>query len=731
MSFEITILILILVLAIGFALIAYSRSKVPGALSLMIFSVFLVIWSGSDLALHLFSNPVLEHIGTAAIYLSGAIVASAQFTFALSFTNRSNWISRPVIGLLGVFPLLMQIFLWVEPWHQIFFTNPHEFATPLILTGSWDKIWLVYLSQLVGVAALLLIDDFIRRPRPLARYWVILAGCFAPFLVLLTRITDLVIPFPLDLSLAAFTLAGLGFSYGLANRDLITSIPLTPEVVVKHMEDGWIVLDPENIIVDINPAAEKIIGLSREKAYGQSITSVLTDLPSLGKSFDDIQELEMKRSIRSQEKWRYLNIRISLLKDDRNLSFGRLILWRDITERRLAEDARQRARDEMFVLLNAISSAASQASDLDEFLSESIYQIIIPFRSQVVAIFLIDDREKINTDHELYLASHFGIPEEVVNVLSHIDNSSPIIELLLKNQQAALFEDIQNNPHVPPPLQKLDLECFLLLPLIVQAGDESRAVGSMILGRHEKPVFSQDEIVRVTAISDQIATLVDSDRRRKLAITLTERQRILRDLHDSVSQKLYGLVTLTEAAQAALEAGSQINPSEVLSRIGDNARQAVKEMRLLLFQMQPIDIEKEGLISVLHHRLAAVEGRADIKARLLADENVFLSEDKEVALYFIAQEALNNVLRHAHAKSVLVTIKQGKRNVILRIQDDGTGFDPKKVERGGMGLSNMKERALQVNAKLKVVSKPGQGTQIIITVEKDQTVKPSERRRNP
>jgi NarL family two-component system sensor histidine kinase LiaS len=126
-----------------------------------------------------------------------------------------------------------------------------------------------------------------------------------------------------------------------------------------------------------------------------------------------------------------------------------------------------------------------------------------------------------------------------------------------------------------------------------------------------------------------------------------------------------------------------------------------------------------------------VEGRADIKARLLADENVFLSEDKEVALYFIAQEALNNVLRHAHAKSVLVTIKQGKRNVILRIQDDGTGFDPKKVERGGMGLSNMKERALQVNAKLKVVSKPGQGTQIIITVEKDQTVKPSERRRNP
>jgi PAS domain S-box-containing protein len=541
----------------------------------------------------------------------------------------------------------------------------------------------------------------------------------------------LTIPFPLDSTLAAFTLTGLGFSYGLANRDLITSLPLIPEVVVKHMDDGWVVLDNQNIIVDINPAAERIIGLSREKAYGQPITAILTDFPNLRKSLDDVQELELKRSIKSQEKWRYFNIRISLLKDRRDLNFGRLIIWHDITERRLAEDARQRARDEMFVLLNAISSAASQAINLDEFLSESIYQIIIPFRSQMVGIFLLDERQNGNDNQTLFLASHFGIPEEGVTALSHMDSSTPFADLTLKNRQVVMIEDIKNDPRVPQSLQKPGLECLLLLPLIVQASEETRAVGFMFLGRREKPIFSQDEIVRLTTISDQIATLVDSDRRRKLAITLSERQRILRDLHDSVSQKLYGLVTLTEAAQAALEAESPMNPSEILSRIGENARQAVKEMRLFLFQMQPINIEKEGLISVLHHRLAAVEGRADIRARLLSDENVFLTKDKEVALYFIAQEALNNVLRHAHAKSVLITVKQGKRNVILRIQDDGIGFDPKKVERGGMGLSNMKERALQINGKLNVLSKPGQGTKIVITVGKDQTVKSMERRRNP
>src|SRR5258708_39623164 len=93
----------------------------------------------------------------------------------------------------------------------------------------------------------------------------------------------------------------------------------------------------------------------------------------------------------------------------------------------------------------------------------------------------------------------------------------------------------------------------------------------------ELHIFGQDYIVRLTMIYDQIATLIDSDRRRKLAISLSERQRLVRDLHDSVSQKLYGLVTLTEAAQAALEAGSSVKTSQGLTPIGGKARQASQE----------------------------------------------------------------------------------------------------------------------------------------------------------
>ena len=313
-----------------------------------------------------------------------------------------------------------------------------------------------------------------------------------------------------------------------------------------------------------------------------------------------------------------------------------------------------------------------------------------------------------------------------------MEAGSPLFAPIVRDREPLQIEDMDTDERVPPGFREMALTCLLVIPLVTQSSDDGQVLGCMCLARKDKPVYSPDEIVRLTMIADQIATLIDGDRRRKLAITSTERKRLMRDLHDSVSQKLYGLVTTTEAAQAALEAGSVVNPSEILARIGENARQAVKEMRLFLFQMQPIDMEKDGLISLLHHRLAAVEGRADIKARLLsdlADAEIALSKESEVVLYYIAQEALNNILRHASAKSISVTLKQGRRNVILEILDDGCGFDPRKVERGGLGLVNMQERTAQIHGKLKIVSKQDKGTRIVITVPKDPSIKPVRHRR--
>jgi signal transduction histidine kinase len=241
--------------------------------------------------------------------------------------------------------------------------------------------------------------------------------------------------------------------------------------------------------------------------------------------------------------------------------------------------------------------------------------------------------------------------------------------------------------------------------------------------------YGQDEITRLTIVAEELASCIRSDRQRQMAIALEERQRLVHDLHDSITQKLYGLFLLTEAAQARLEGGSPVQPAE-MAKIGENARQALKEMRLFLFQMKPVDLEHTGLVAALHERLAAVEGRADIKARLLADEKIDLSLEKETMLYYIAQEALNNIMKHADAKSVTVYLKKRKTSVALEVVDDGHGFDPELIGRGGMGLKIMQERAAKLDGKLKIASVPGRGTTITVTIANKKNNQNNKREKN-
>lgn len=656
----------------------------------------------------------------AVIYLSTTVAGSALLGLALEQTDRPVWSSLRSLLLLALMPALTQVFFWTASWRSLFFRlDGMPASTLVLLAGPWGKINGIYFFGLTAASIILLSEALIQRRLSIfSPLWDSILGAAFPAVVLSLDLAGWA-PFPtVELLPFALTLAAACTSLGLfrPRRDEIT--PVDRSAAVEGMDEGWMVLDATNKIVDINAAAEKLSGLTRHEVVGRQISSVLGDLPNLGEMINGSQELEMKSSVPAAEGWRHLDIRISPLMDRNQNKVGRLALWRDTTERKLVEDARQRARDEMFALINAISSAANNTLSVDDFLLESIYHIISPFRSQVVGVFLIDDRNK-DDEPRLILASYLGIPAASAEALNYVPTSSPLFDWVIKHRLPFLVEGAAEDARVPAAIRRLAVAYFLLIPLIVQAADDSKLLGCMFLARKEKPSFSQDEIVRLTTISEHVANLIDSDRRRRREITSTERKRMMRDLHDSVSQKLYGLVTATEAAQAALEAGSHVDPAQEFARIGENARQAVREMRLFLYQLQQIDIEKDGLISVLHHRLAAVEGRANIKARLLAAEEISLSKDKEMTLYYIAQEALNNVLRHARAKSVLVTLKQGRRNVILEIRDDGCGFDPNDVDRTGLGLQNIRERTAQINGTLKIVSKPNHGTKIVVTVRKD------------
>ena len=700
-------------IAVYIVIIAFLRRNSKGGTSILFLSLAVLFCSIMYLQNNLSTSEQISRINIALTYLGMTLAVTAVLTFSLEFTFQIQRVTLSKFLLFSIVPVLIQILFWI----------PED--NDLIRFLFVEKLNILYRFSLLTATLWLLIKPTklwfsIHKIKSLS----LIVGPLVAFISHAILLIDFNWGLLGYISLASLTLSALGLAYNAFQRNSLAELFVNRANVVENMEDGWIVLDTKHIIVDFNHAITQLFKISRKELHGKPISSILGNLPNLVRMLKENREIEVDRTIKVKGEYRYLNIRSSTLRDRSNNPIGRLIIWRDITDRRRVEDARQQARDEMFVLLNAISSAASQTISVTDFLADVIYQIIYPFRSQIVFFFILDERSNQKKDEETYyLAAHLGLSKEGVNQLNMMSNSVPMFIRLSEKRQHVLLENTPETT-IPEPMQGLNMACFLAIPLITQSSEGEKVIGGLFIGRKEKPIYQHDEIVRLTILADHIATLVDSDRRRKLAISLSERQRLMRDVHDSVSQKLYGLVTLTEAAQATLEAGFELDYENFLSRIEENARQAVKELRLFLFQMLPIDLEKEGLIAVLHHRLAAVEGRADIKVRFLADEHLQISKRKEVALYYIAQEALNNVLRHAKAKSVTVILKQGYKFVTLEIMDDGCGFDKDKLNLGGMGLNNIKERVRQENGKLKISSQEDKGTIIKVTMEKDLHINP-------
>jgi PAS domain S-box-containing protein len=201
-----------------------------------------------------------------------------------------------------------------------------------------------------------------------------------------------------------------------------------------------------------------------------------------------------------------------------------------------------------------------------------------------------------------------------------------------------------------------------------------------------------------------------------------ERSRLARELHDSVTQALYSVTLYAEATRLALSTGKQDVATENIQELHNMAREAMVDMRMLIFELHPPVLEEEGLVSALQARLAAVESRARLQTELRVAGERRLPISVEEELFRIALEALNNVIKHANAQQVRVDLKFTDEGACLQITDDGVGFDPLAArESGGMGLLGMEERVQRINGSLEVESTPGQGATVRVEVRHART----------
>ena len=184
---------------------------------------------------------------------------------------------------------------------------------------------------------------------------------------------------------------------------------------------------------------------------------------------------------------------------------------------------------------------------------------------------------------------------------------------------------------------------------------------------------------------------------------------------DSVTQSVYSVSLYAEAVARLLRAGKTAEAAEHLRELGSTARDALREMRLLIYGLAPPALESGSLVDALQGRLDAVESRGGMSVSLQVEGMEVLSRRSRQELYQIAQEALNNSLKHSRAQSVRVGLCFGEAEIVLSVTDDGVGFVPSQGETsGGRGLRNLRERAQRISASLEVQSGPGKGTTVTV-----------------
>lgn len=241
-----------------------------------------------------------------------------------------------------------------------------------------------------------------------------------------------------------------------------------------------------------------------------------------------------------------------------------------------------------------------------------------------------------------------------------------------------------------------------------------QVVGMLVVASSEENAFTPHHAVLALAVANQAAIAIENARLYAQAqdlAALEERQKLARELHDSVSQALYGIALGLHTARIQLDRDPRALP-ESLDYLLSLAEAALNEMRALIFELRPESLESEGLVAALAKQGAALQARHEVRIQSDLCEEPALPLKAKQELYRVTQEALQNTIKHAHARTVDLILHQTEDAVILEVHDDGIGFDPLGAFPGHLGLRSMRERVGNLGGTLRIESAPGQGTRL-------------------
>jgi signal transduction histidine kinase len=397
--------------------------------------------------------------------------------------------------------------------------------------------------------------------------------------------------------------------------------------------------------------------------------------------------------------------------------------------RRYQWEQQRTERLKLIARIGRIITADLRLDDLLQSAADAIHELL-GYPNVAIPLILPEDPETlvlttVGGDYKRIVKGEFRIPIE-----------QGIMGAAARERRPMLVNDVAADPrHLPTPGAE-GIRAELAVPILLG----ERVLG--VLNVESGDPFHDEDEAGLSIVADQLAVAIENARlyrRGQRVAVLEERQRLARDLHDSVTQHIFGMGMIAESMASAFRRSPEDGERRA-ARLTELSRTALAEMRALLAELRPpgapmpvealgvlpdvVRVRRDGLASALEAHAARMSVH-ELPVAVEKDGYSRQPAQVEEALFRIAQEAVNNAVKHARARRVRIALSAGEAEVRLMVMDDGVGFDAATdIRAGGLGLTSMRERAAALGGSVRIETKPGAGTRVEVTVPAAEVTSP-------
>ena len=514
--------------------------------------------------------------------------------------------------------------------------------------------------------------------------------------------------------------------------------------VVEQSQVSVIITDTSGAIEYVNPKFSELTGYSFDEVRGKN-PRILRSVGASPEVYKDLWKTitegrEWHGEFHNQKKSGELfweSTIISPIVNERGVITHFVAVKEDITERKWMDES-LRYQNNILAALNQVMLDLVNRHEVDDMLQALLVKIGDLLEAPQISVDLIENNDVLVT-----YAAASGQPLQKGDRMRRGEGGW-LSWQAIDTGRPAILEDYSNWPQRRQLFEGYPIHAIMIIP--IQHRDH--VIGAINISRSEANMpFNETDIYVAQQLAQMVALVLDNAQlytqlhaelaerirseealheahaelvaQQRTVAVFEERQRLARDLHDSVNQSIHSLVLFSETLASILEKNRPERAKQIADRLQESARQALKETRLMLYELQPSAPGRSvDLIQDLETRLATVERHAGVKAQIIQEGSLdHCPREWHENLFWITIEALNNALKHAQARKVQIMIRCSSQRIELEILDNGKGFELNKPRGGGLGLRNMRERANILGGEVMIDSSPGGNTCVRFSAE--------------